>query len=670
MPRRMKDKKGQYWIVNDDGTAVKLPNPSSSDLSSSSQDTNDPIFRTDPNKESVLRAPTMADKVFNYFGRYVPGGLSAIGGAVGEASPIPGGLIMGTAAGTTVGNVLKHQFPSIFGNPPESKGQMLGEMAVETGVNALTSGVGKVLSAGFPSVREQLKQQLLRRFFPPTLIDDSTKEALRADPNFPFTIGQTNQLAKVIENITAPGAKDAILKEQKESIFNQARPRIIDREKVLRAAQKKTKKNLADWRAERKALYDDFNLAINYPGNAKKVVREISGKPTNLVDAAGNPIISPPTYEEIDIQGAIPLDKSKQFADMLGTEIDKVLGPNDVNYKSLGEGLGASLKRLQGELDKIRSVQTHLDPVTHKPTNTYISFNQLKTIKDELSDFIKIQKPTSMRNKLQGGLETLRDLIDVDMNEGVKGWGTNSYSRFRKAQDFHKEMTEKIGTDMAARIEKEVTNPKISLKRLSAEAMNDPKRMEQFINATGTKTDAKKLVTSEIYKAAFDETSGKFNPTAGLNYLSSRRDIAKKAITSKALGEYERFLKRAQLVEPFSEGAYAKLKMANGALQMAIGIGSMLAGGLAGDIPSGVKFGAGTLLFGRATNEFSKRILMNPRYARIATGLLDADPKTRFAKMGEQVILNGLRGAQVIWRAPDGREFPAEVTEQGKVKFK
>jgi hypothetical protein len=143
--------------------------------------------------------------------------------------------------------------------------------------------------------------------------------------------------------------------------------------------------------------------------------------------------------------------------------------------------------------------------------------------------------------------------------------------------------------------------------------------------------------------------------------------VASEAVPSNQLSNYNRFLKRAQLVGPHTENANVALKLnkLRGVISMSIGAGALTAGH---SLPVSAMIGGSVLLGSKGMKEFSERVLLNPRMARISTQLLDVDPKSKVAINGTRAILAALKGSQVAFMAPDGTQHKAEITKDGRVK--
>lgn len=617
-----------------------------------------------------LRAPTFADQVFNVEGgRELPQLLPGVGGMIGGTAGSfggPAGVIAGSAIGsglgTVAGQTLQRNWPQYFGQYKQD--QAGSEIGKNIGIDLMLGGASKVAGAIFPSVRQRLFQQLSKYLFP-AQIDDATKAAIAADPEFKYTVGQVNPTARTIENVAAPTAKNVFVKEQNKQLTNKASQLARNPEITIGDAQTFAQERVTKMRAKSDALYKRFEPAIIV--NTKHVEKEIPGQPITISRADGSTyqIKGPSTFEPVAIEGAIPLNRSKTFADNLGGEIKKILGPDDVNSAKLGQGTTAYLKQIQGELDNISSAQAMIDPQTKQTLPTvYESFNKLKELRDSLNRFTQSSEYKPLRNKLEGTLQALESAIRSDMDEGVKSWGPNAYKRFRIAQDYWQEVAKRqkpeiVGNLLAA------GKSEVTPMQIAKEAMNDPQRTREFVGIAG-RDKATRLFNDNLHNAAITG-DGKFDPQAALEFLKTNDLIAKEALPSKTLSEYRRFWQRAAIVGQHVEGSRLPMlmKLTSAGLGFTVGAGNFVAGH---GLPMSATFGLLTLKGAHSINKAAEKWLLNPRTARIATGLLDADPASAKAKLGQKAILATMVGMRASFMAEDGREFPVEIMPGGKLK--
>jgi len=632
--------------------------------------TSSPILNT--TEKSELRAPTLTDQIFNYYGRHVPGILSGIGGVAGNIAgaaltPITGGYVnpvtggmAGTAIGSGIGSALKYAAPQIYGEPDNEV--LSGAANVIT--EPIFAGAGKLSQLGFPSARANLAQTLVKKFFPGKFTPE-VSSAIKADPEFNFSVGQVNPTAANIENFITPQAKTALVNKQKREVINKITANVRNPEKIINEAQQFAQTRTEAFKEKSKDLYKDFEPAIKY--NTKTVLKEVPGKPSTLIDpTTGQPVITGPTFEPIKIEGAIPLKRSKAFADPMLEKVNEVLGPNDVNAANIGETSGAYLKHLRSELEKISKVETYLDPVTKKPTATMVPFDQLKTMRDSLERFTKSSEYKVQKDVLEGPLNYLKKAIRSDIDEGVKGWGSNAYGRFRKAQDFWAHISNRLDPNMTKDLLSKGIDPETTAKQVLETAISDPQKMRQFISMGG-RGKATELFRGELSREMYDPITGKIDIQKGINYLNTNELSAKEAVPSQTLGNAKRLLARASIIGDSPSGSVSPLmRLASGVVSMGVGAGNLMAGH---NLGSSALAGTITLAGANSVNKFTEKVMFNPKNARIAAGLLDKDASSRESRFAQQTILNALRGARIMYQTPDGREISGEINNQGKVKL-
>jgi hypothetical protein len=92
----------------------------------------------------------------HYLGQHAPALMSMLGAGAGEASPIPGGMLAGAAAGSLVGQGMQKTAPRFFGSPPQD----LTGVATQTGEDVLGNVVlPKVVGFGLrnlPAVKNAI----------------------------------------------------------------------------------------------------------------------------------------------------------------------------------------------------------------------------------------------------------------------------------------------------------------------------------------------------------------------------------------------------------------------------------------------------------------------------------------------------------------------------------
>jgi hypothetical protein len=95
--------------------------------------------------ERKKTAPAAKSDFYNKIGRYVPGAMSTIGGAAGEAVMPAGGGIAGALLGSVLANRMKASRPEDFGSNSESNLGQFVDVAKDTASSALPGALAKSL---------------------------------------------------------------------------------------------------------------------------------------------------------------------------------------------------------------------------------------------------------------------------------------------------------------------------------------------------------------------------------------------------------------------------------------------------------------------------------------------------------------------------------------------
>lgn len=320
-----------------------------------------------------------------------------------------------------------------------------------------------------------------------------------------------------------------------------------------------------------------------------------------------------------------------------------------------------------------------VNPLANFVENTFAAGAKADVVKGQEADILKRVSKDKLNPEyiIQSAQANAKDNIPAltkERNRLVTGYNLLSDKTTIKAQ----KLKEKVDASIEALeqateskfsqniLKAAKGNPDITPLQVARQALKDPAKMRQFIATTGDRASAKQLFMNDVVEKSIKD--GKFDPSVALNHINTNELVAKEAVPSNTLYQYKNFLKRAQLVGPHTENANVGLKLRYGTAGAAIAAGAANIIQGAG-IGLGAKTGGTILLGGAAMNKFAKEVLLDPRNARIATGLLDADPMSKTAKIGTKAILLGLKGAQVEFMTPDGVKHPATITNDGRVKI-
>jgi hypothetical protein len=442
-----------------------------------------PIFQQGPGK-SELKAPTNADYFYNAIGRKIPPLLKVGGGALGSfygGGPFVGGSA-GTIAGSSVAKILQEIAPSYFGTYSDKPLELIAETGMDIAGNLVGEGAGKALGLGFPSSGKEVLHNITKKLFKPTSINELQYEALKADPNFKISVGDVNPSAKWMQNVVAPAESKAFSDVQQKVITGELNKWRSDPELIGEIASERSTQLAEQMKATRKAAYESFDP---YKTKNTQLVKVPTGE-TEKKLILGGPnkaqVIDVPIYETQKVSGAIPVIQSKKFVNNVLPEIEKKLGPNDINAANLGSGTGGPLVLLRNELNKIDSIKTHLNPATDLPyANPISDIDQLKAVKDGITNFLGSSADKTLKDQLRGGLNALKNTIQNDIDKGVEGWGKTAQRTYERAKKSHVELVKKFDPDLADELIREGYDPEITHTKILEKAMSDPKYMRQFV---------------------------------------------------------------------------------------------------------------------------------------------------------------------------------------------
>ena len=620
-----------------------------------------------------LKAPTYNDIFYNKLGRFIPQVTTAVGGIAGAG--LGGGIASaGTSAagagiGSGVGKILQYLKPELFGEyKPESVMDVASDIGQDVALDFIGTGAGKVLgkaaAATLPSERHRLASSVVKSaLFKPTLRKEQI-EALKADPNFKVSVGQVNPFARWLEDTFGPGSKHPFVRGQEEEILRQtAKYNYQGPETLIQTAQSNAQVNVAAKKAARDIAYEQFDPFI------KKNTRQVRENFTYKTPGFGPAQAGSRLHK---IEGAIPLNESLAFSNQVGDDLDKILGKNAINETDISKGLGTPLQRLRVELDKIRGTREMFDPAN--PTNRLgerlASYERLKAIKDQINDYVWGNYPDPDRNRFKGALMGLAKTIENDIESGVKTWGRGAERQYTKMKRLHKVWAERVDPELSKNLLKAGADEDVTYSQVAKAALSDPQKMRTFIKVTDDRATARNLFFDDLYNNALDPSTNRFNAKRALDYMQNNKEVAHEVLprASQARTNFEHFLRRAELVSSYSEGSNVALKLRAGTAALTVGAGLTTAA-LGGNVPQSA--GVGTLVLGGAWggHQFIKKVLLNPQMARYATGLLTAPPQSQAAKRATRAILLGMKGAQVGFLSPDGKEHQAEIQNDGRIKL-
>ena len=629
-----------------------------------------PIMSGHPLQEMTLGPePDLRQKFYNYFGKYVKPGLTTSGGVIGGimAPEIGQSPIVGRAAGTVLGSssgdVLQQLAPSLFGQYyPSSLTSEIGKKVGEVALNEAMEVPPKIIGAGFPSVRDAFYAKMLGQIFKPT-IPTRNIEALRADPNFPVSVGQTSSFGNWVENQFGHAAKDEFIKDQQERLahyVSQFRKPVGD---IMTEARQEARVGRIQMRGQKKQLYNTFEQ--NIPANSKDVQVKIGERPSTVLNAQGQPTMMP-VYKNETIEGAIPLNNAASFVKDVGDQLDETIGPTLADAQNVGAGTGHPLSGLKFEIDKLRNIAEQIDPATGAPLSQPIaSYRRLQGIRDNINRYLANKKSLGMPPRMEASLEALRKTIDLDINNGIRGWGPTEFKQYRTAQDYAAKMARRFNPELSANLLNAGKTGKQTLLAVGRDALSDPQKIEEFINVTGRKDLARDLYLNGIVDKSWDNATGGINPDKALRLIEANRAVGKKAVPSRVLSNAEQFLLRAQTVKPLGEHSGAAWRWT---LNGGITLSSALTLGMLGrDIPERMAIAGSTVMLTPfAAKRFINRVMLNPEMARAGIKLQSVSGRSEAAKIAMNTARLAMKGLQIQILTPKGDKKFMTMGEDGK----
>lgn len=658
MPTKWTNKKtGEVKWVDDEGYEIKAPNenivPKSAAIKSimnaNAEDYN--MFRRgNPAQKTFLRPSDWQDLFFSDVGQYVKPALTTAGGIAGGYFGGPYGGMIGTGLGSGLGSSLQYTSPRLFGNPSDSikldvAKDVILDKVLETGTKAGAFAFNK-------NIRENLLQNFFKRHFGPT-VDPSILGPNPAGRSIDLTVGQTHPSAEWIENVFAGKEKSDIVKAQQSRIGGWFQTKRQNAEELIQSAQEKANENVDMWRETFKELRGRFNPHIE---KNTKTVEVVSPVKNRMGYGWGN---AQPTSRFEKVEGAIPVIRSKKFADDVGNEIKKILGPDLIKEQSLGTGTGNPLAFLYGELEKIRGIRTRIDPETGEHMiNPIARFKDLQEVKSQIYNYLGDRNINSYhRTRLEAGLKTLADTISADIDEGVKGWGKQAYSSYRKSQDYYKNMTDRLDPEIAKRLAL-TGRPDYegTYLQLARKALSDPMEVRRFKEVTKDTKVLKDLFYDDMTNAAYDSANNTYNPESALNFLlKSKREVANEVLSDVSRKNLENYLRKASQVKAPNLNFGVLWNLRN--LRAGSGLATITGLGLGnpyylGHAAAGLT--AGAYILPQTMKNIVKRTFLDPDFAKVVQGVTNIDAKTKNINAKLDAFFNAIRGARIAVQTPDG----------------
>lgn len=593
-----------------------------------------------PVKLNYFRPPEQEDRMEVKFGlpsviEGLPQMLGAIGAGVGSAGG-PLGTAGGYGAGTAGGMALRRglqEFPALTGDPelpsktnvPAPQGlfettgdspfSSLGSDVIGHAMNALP-GLGKL--AFSPAARDRMRETVIRAAFKNRLSPEA-QAALKADyaqataagrEAMPISLGQVSK-NEVMENIYAKREAEALRQKQVEYIKKRGgeiaeglSPQEATIEARGREGARLTKDFIKDRNIDEARIRGEIELAG--AGNTRYFDYDPATK--KMVEISKSQFNPKKNITQQQVTAPITLTKSSQYSKGMIDELDELV--ESVNRNNIP---------VTGEIAKIRSyLQGFQAPSKKSGVPNVKPFAEIEEARDALDKVLKTAKPGERKTV---ALEGLRDSLDKDIQSSVKRWGAGSLDKYRelvKSKEYRRELFSK---DVRGSLAEAGEKPSEFFK----DAASSSEKARRYAISTGVAAEGRTgySVLNNDNPLARDYVENLMTKHSSKDFFQGKaafqefdndlkQEIPQKFINAETRSNLKHLFEKASIVRPSSEvGAYA-LEMHKGNLLL--------------------RLGRATTQF-ITMKQFAKRVLVNPKYARIAANLIDAPVESNRAKL-------------------------------------
>ncbi len=459
---------------------------------------------------------------------------------------------------------------------------------------------------GLPGLATGLKKGIMKLF--PTNQIPEDLAALAAHPEMQPTVAQAtkNKLANFLEMLGGH-SKDARVMEQQQKIVPQAIEDV--RQKVTGAATPAGAftplERQAPLRNVENIAHDTFRAKAE--ANTQTFPVKIGVQPSPVINpATGQPASMIPIYKNVDVAGPINIQKSTDFIQKIKPDIDQL-------YEQLPGPEKGVIGRLKQTLDKLASPEVI--------TGTGDRIVPYDTVKQLRTDIGELAADKSMRDVYQsrqtGGLAHLRDLLGEDIDNSIaRSW-----------------TIDKQGAQSA------LASANVATKqRIKAQSID------------------------EMVKESTDQASKKFDADAFINKMKDTSDWHYKALTQNERGDIEQVMRAIRAVSPVSAGNYLPRSLAIHAGMFALGAAH---GAIQGNLGTAGVEGLSLMI---GSHVFANKVLLNPKYARLAARLPSLPTDSFEASTITKTLLKAMQGATIYITDKNGKQTPAIIDEKGKVE--
>lgn len=309
-----------------------------------------------------------------------------------------------------------------------------------------------------------------------------------------------------------------------------------------------------------------------------------------------------PEFVEKSLGGPINTQSATGFAYKLKPGIDQL-------YKELPDSMREKLFLLKQTVDKLTNGS---EVITQEGQH----FNSFETIKDLRSKIGALAEDQALKKIYQtretGGLSKLASLLGDDIQDSITTWKVN---------------------------------PQQSLQDLKTANLATPARL-------------KANAFDRLMYESTDVANRKLNPDTFINKMTDEREWYRNKFTSedrKNIVEVMRSIRAVQPAGQVGNNLYSR--------SMWVHAGMFGLGALTGSIRQAAGEGMALLV---SAHTFADKILLNPKYARLAAKLPSLPTDSFEASNITKTFLNLMKGSAVYMITPDGGKIEAHIDDKGK----
>lgn len=618
-----------------------------------------------PSRTIVQTDPEFADYFRYLVGSHLPTAATIAGAKTGAQIGKFGG-VPGTVAGTVLGGFLgnlssqeiQNQNPRWFGDPGHSatSGEGIGEAALSSLLNEIP-GLAGLLKRSATGV----KGAIIKKIFPergiPEVSSALKDPALGGVPeNITYGQAAQNPGAQKFENIFAGKKANVIHDVEQAEMAKLANKNLsVPEEDIVKrgAAQAKTTSDLLA--ARTKNLYQDFDAARDTVPSSYNYVK------TTQPSSSGSSINSfkPATKTLEKLPQPIELSSSYGLANSVQQDLENSLQGVKI--------VDAPTQKLLNTLHGVTQTDPVVDSMGQPVQNHIIPYDKARALKDAIGEYIAPKLVQGLQNTREVGvLNGLKKTLSYDIDQGIQKWGPDVYNKYSAAKDSYIDRANRVRPDIAQHLLGLGIDPKITYEMIGKEALSSSGDARQFLNITGDRSTLSNLAIRKLYDTGFDTASQKLNPSKILNEIDSNPEVYKTAIPSQQLSNTKELMRRLQAQSANENvGGFGKFAVTAAKGRLALGIPLSLMAGHLHPIAGMATGGTTALLIGA---DSLAKLMATPGAAR---ALLEGTriPMQQSA-LTTRIILQSLRGVSLTAQDPDGREYPVDIGNGGKVSVR